>query len=181
MHFQTGHMNKESRANKLIKLSMLSKDVADILAQKTFDAFSEFLDPVHILLRDTPAAIFTIRRSRPKLADPFLHFVIPGNIGDQILQMGKGSQRLDDDRSVRRQRIQTGHTGQTRMAVYFCGTRAATARLAVPAYGQGGVLSGLNLMKSIQHDHPLRYFDRIVLEFSLPSRSTPYAKSKIGH
>src|SRR5947207_10935070 len=54
MHFEAGHSNEESRAGELFLLVVLAKNVANVLAEKAFDALAKLLNPVDIELRDFP-------------------------------------------------------------------------------------------------------------------------------
>src|SRR4029453_16168300 len=50
MHLQSGDMNQKARADKFFVHPVIAQNVADILAQKTFDAFPEFLHTIDVLL-----------------------------------------------------------------------------------------------------------------------------------
>ncbi len=50
MHLQRGRVDQKARPDKAVVQTMIAQDVADILAEKTFDAFAEFLDAVDVLL-----------------------------------------------------------------------------------------------------------------------------------
>jgi hypothetical protein len=50
MHFESGDSDEEARAGELLFLVVFAKDVADILAEKAFDALSKLLHAVHVEL-----------------------------------------------------------------------------------------------------------------------------------
>jgi hypothetical protein len=55
---------------------VLAEDVADVLAQKAFNALPEFLNPIHVLLIYLPFHA----GARLKRRDFLIHLVIPGNV-----------------------------------------------------------------------------------------------------
>ena len=50
MHFQRGGINQKARADEFLVLVMVAQNVADILAEKTFDALAEFLHAIDVFL-----------------------------------------------------------------------------------------------------------------------------------
>ena len=48
IHLKRGRVDKKARSDELIVKAMVAEDVADVLAQKTFDALSKFLHAVNI-------------------------------------------------------------------------------------------------------------------------------------
>lgn len=85
MHFQSGDVNKKSRADEFIMKVMIAEHMADILAQEAFDAFAKFLDAIYIALVHAPRAVGSIRAAGLKRLDFLLDAKIPGNIRYQVL------------------------------------------------------------------------------------------------
>ncbi len=56
---------------------MIAQHVANILAKKTLDAFTKFLDAIDVLLLHSPGSIGGVRWTRFELLDFFLHSEIP--------------------------------------------------------------------------------------------------------
>src|SRR5947209_4362805 len=77
MHLQRGYVHQKPRTNELVVLVMIAQDVADILAEKTFDAFPEFFDPIDIALLHPPRSIRRVRRAGFEWFDHLLHSKIP--------------------------------------------------------------------------------------------------------
>ncbi len=48
MHFQRGDVNQKSRADEFVVLAMVAQNMTNILAKKTLDAFSKFLDAIDV-------------------------------------------------------------------------------------------------------------------------------------
>ena len=80
--------------------AVIAQDVANILAEKAFDALSEFLYTVNILLRHPPRSIRCIRFSRFEFFYFFLHPEIPGNICYQVADQRKRFHRLQQHRFI---------------------------------------------------------------------------------
>jgi len=57
MHLQRRHVNQKARPDKFVVHLMVAQHVANILAEKTFDAFPEFLNPIDVGLLHPPCAI----------------------------------------------------------------------------------------------------------------------------
>src|SRR5450631_3017962 len=93
MHFESGDSNKETRPAEVLHVFMFAKNVADVLTQKTLDAFTELLHAINIRLVHFPIG------SRPwrKRRNLFVYAVVPGDVRDQIFDHGKRSHRLDGD------------------------------------------------------------------------------------
>jgi hypothetical protein len=82
MHFERGHVNEKARPDKFVIHLVIAQDMANILAEKTFDALSKFLNAIDILLLHSPRSIRRIGRTRLEFLDLFLHPKIPGNISN---------------------------------------------------------------------------------------------------
>ena len=80
MHLKPRDAHEEARAAKIFLFVMFAKDVADILAQKAFDALAEFLDAVDVDLGNFPVRFWL----RPEGGNFFVDGVVPGNVGDEI-------------------------------------------------------------------------------------------------
>src|SRR5204862_5044415 len=57
MHFERGHVDEKPRADKFLVFPMIAQDVADVLAEKTLDAFPEFLDASDVFLLHATGAV----------------------------------------------------------------------------------------------------------------------------
>src|SRR5262249_52006746 len=99
MHFQAGDADHEARAAKRLALGfvVIAKDVADILAEKTLDALAEFLDAIDFFLAHAPGAIGSIGRPGLKRWDELVDAIVPGDIGNEILNEGERLDRLNSD------------------------------------------------------------------------------------
>src|SRR5581483_308058 len=109
MHLKRCDMDQEPRANEFVMHLMIAQHVADVLTKKAFNAFTELLHTIDILLLHPPRAIGSIRRSRIKWFDCFLNTKVPGNVRDQVFQNWKSFHRLDGYRSVQWQVAETRH------------------------------------------------------------------------
>lgn len=181
VHLQSGSVDQKSRPDEFLMFVMFAQDMADILAEKTLDAFAELLDAVHIFLAHAPRAIGGIRRPRAEGSNPLFHLVVPGNIRDEVLHMGEGLHRFDDDRFAGGKVAEPGHAHEPRHAVDLGGAGPAFARFAIPAAGQVRRLRRLNLVDGIQNDHPFPDFHGIIPELALPPFSAPDAKQRLRH
>src|SRR5438874_3597809 len=101
VHLQTRDAHKKARPRELFLLVVLAQNVANVLAEKTFDALAELLDAVHVSLVDFPFGV------RPRLegGNPLVDAEIPGDVGDQILDERKRLHRQDGDGLVQRQGV----------------------------------------------------------------------------
>src|SRR6185503_19497567 len=77
VHLQRSRINQEPWPNELLVHVMFAQHVANVLAEITFNALAELLHPLHILRRDAPGAVFSIRAPWLELGDALFHFVIP--------------------------------------------------------------------------------------------------------
>jgi hypothetical protein len=160
---------------------VFAQDVADVLAEKTLNAFAELLHPVHILLIHTPGPVFMIRWTGFELFDLFLGAEIPRDIGRQISNERKSFHRLDGDRLIQWQLVQTGHAHQTGIAIDLSRAGAALPSLAVPTHGQIGRLLTLNLYGGIEHHHPLCDFGLVIGKLTPFRVTAPNSKIGSGH
>ena len=107
MHFEAGHANEKARTAEFFLFVMLAKDVANVLAEKAFDALAEFLDAVDVDLGNFPIGAL-LRLERGNL---FVDGVIPGNVGDEILDARKRLHGHDRDGLIHRQRVHARFAG----------------------------------------------------------------------
>ena len=84
VHLQRGGIDQKTRADELIVLVVVAQHVADVLAEKTFDALAEFLHAVHVRLLHPPGAVRGVGLARLELLDLCLDAKIPGNVRRQI-------------------------------------------------------------------------------------------------
>ena len=90
--------------------------------------------------------------------------------------------RLHDHRHVQVDIAQPGHAHQFRHAVDLGGTRAALARLTIPAHRHVRRLLGLDPVDGIQHHHPLLHLGRVIDEFAALRIAAPDSKHRLrGH
>jgi hypothetical protein len=128
---------------------VLAKDVADVLAEKTFDALAKFLDAINIELGNLPLGV----GARLEGGNFFVDVVVPGDVGDQILNPRKRLHGRHNDGLILGQIVHSRLAGETRAAVHFGGTRAALPCLAVPADSEIGSKMALDVVERIEDDH----------------------------
>src|SRR5580692_4189796 len=97
MHLQRRGVDEESRTDEFIVHLVIAQNVADILAQETLDAFTEFLNAVDVFLIHEPSAVSIIRLARLELFDGLLDAKIPRDIRDQIANLRESPHRFDRD------------------------------------------------------------------------------------
>src|SRR5437868_7699047 len=102
MHLEARGSNEEARPSETFVLRMIAQHVANVLTEKTFDTLAEFLYAIDVALIHLPFNA----RTRLKCGNFLVDFVIPGNVGDQILDQRKSFQRRNGDRLIERQRIE---------------------------------------------------------------------------
>jgi len=61
MHLERGGVNQKARADEFVVLPVIAQDVANVLAEKTLDAFPEFLDAIDVRLLHPPGAVGGVR------------------------------------------------------------------------------------------------------------------------
>src|ERR1700719_707906 len=149
MHFEAGDSNEEARAGELFLLVVLAKDVAHILAEKAFDALAKLLHAVDIELGDFPLHSLAGFESRDFAVDT----VIPRNVGDKVVDCGKGFHGQDGDGLVLREIVHARFASQARAAVDFRGTGTALPCFAIPADREIGSEVALDIVKRIENDH----------------------------
>jgi hypothetical protein len=149
MHFEAGDANEEARTAELFLFVVFAKDMADVLAKKTFDALPEFLDAIDVDLRNFPVGV----RVRAEGGDFFVDSVVPGNVGDEVFDAREGFHGHDGDGLVHRQRVDARLACEARAAVDFRGAGTALGGFAVPAHGEIGREMALNVVESVEDDH----------------------------
>src|SRR5207237_1952405 len=122
----------EARAAELLYLLVIAQHVANVLTEKAFNALAKLLHAIDLALIHLPFHVRPGCERRNLSVDA----VIPGNVGDEILQHRKAFHRLNCDRLVQRQSVETRLAGQSRPSIDFRRARTALAGLAVPAYGE---------------------------------------------
>jgi hypothetical protein len=181
MHFQGGGVNEKARANELIVHLMVPQDVADVLAQETFDAFAKFLDAVDIFLSHAPTAVGRVGLARLKFRDALLDRVIPGNVGDQIFEMREGVHGFDGDGLIEGQRVQASHAHEFRHAIYFRGAGTTFSGFAIPADGHIAGLLGLDLVDGVEDHHAFGDGRGVILKSALTFLTAEDAKRGSRH
>src|SRR5690606_6907600 len=146
-------------------LLVVPDHVADVLAQETFDAFAEFLCPLHIdllhaVLTQSQLGWWGERRDLPRLD------VVVGHIGDEVTRHRERAHRRHGDDLVLAEGRQPRHTQQARPTVDLRRAGTAFARLAIPPYGQIRRLGGLQSVDQVEHDLTLVGLDGVVPQFT---------------
>src|SRR5258708_14146003 len=129
MHFEPGHADKETRAGEFFLLVMLAKNMTNVLTKKALDTLAEFLYAIHVKLGDFPFHA----GARFERGDFPVDAVIPGNVGDKVLDSGKGFHGENGDGLVQREVVHAGLAGVGGTAVDFIGEGAALPCLPDPA------------------------------------------------
>jgi len=149
MHFEAGDADEEARPAKFLLFVMLANDVADVLAEKTFDALAEFLDAVDVHLRDFPVRVL----ARPEGGNLLVDGVIPGDVGDEILDAREGLHGHDRDGLIHGQRVDARFAGEARAAVNFGGAGTALRGFAIPADREIRRDVALDVVERVENDH----------------------------
>ena len=149
VHLERRHVNEKTRSDEFVVHLMIAQDMANVLAEKTFDAFPEFLNAIDVGLLHPPRAVGCIGQARLERFDSPLHQKIPRHVRDQIFDDWKRFHRLDCDRLLNRQLAQAGHAHELWHAVHFGRTRSAFPSFAVPSTSEVVRLGPLNLMNGI--------------------------------
>jgi hypothetical protein len=153
VHFEGRGVDEEAGADELIVFVVVAEDVADILAEEALDALAELLDAVHVGLVHAPGAVGGVGLAGLEGLNAFLDVVVPGDVGDEVLDEGEGLHGLDNDGHVGGELIHPRHAHEAGLAVDFGGAGAALAGLAVPAAGEVLGLLGLDLVDDVEDDH----------------------------
>src|SRR5580704_433782 len=158
MHFETGNANEETGSAELFLLGVVAEDVADVLAEEALDALAEFLHTVHVTLVHLPLD------AGPGLErwDFPVHFIIPGDVGDEILDQRKSLHREYCDGLIERERIHARLASEPGPAIHLGGTRPAFSCLAIPAHSEVGSLVGLDRVQRIEYNHAGNEWDAII-------------------
>lgn len=149
MHFEAGNADEKARAAESFLGVVLADNVADVLAKEALDAFAEFLDAVDIELGDVPVGVGLGLEGGNFLVD----LVIPGNVGDEILDARKRFHGHDGDGLILGEIVHAGLAGEAGAAVDFGGAGAALPGFAVPADGEIGREMALNVVERVENDH----------------------------
>ena len=113
MHVQSGYANEEAGTTKLFLLVVVAQDVANILTQKTFDAFAKLLHAIDVSLIHLPFNI----RARAEWRNLSVDFVVPGYVSYQISDDRKTFHRLDSNGFIQGQSIQASGRGKRELLV----------------------------------------------------------------
>jgi hypothetical protein len=175
MHFEASGSNEKARAAETLVFGVIAEDVADILAEETLDTFAEFLNAIDVALVHFPFNAGLGLKGRNLLVD----FVIPGNVGDQILDKRKRFQGRDGNWLIERQRIKAGLAGQARATIHFRGAGAALPCFAIPANREIRGLMTLNGMKCIQDDHTWGDWNAVIHRFAVFRAAAKHAQNSL--
>jgi len=174
-------VNQKPRSDEFLVLIMIPKNVADILAEVTLDAFAKFLHAVDVFLLHSPGAILGIGSPRFEFLDTFLDLLIPRNVRYQIFDRRKGSHWLYRHGLVERDRIKARHTHQLRHTVDLGGAGTALPCFAIPTARKVTRLFTLNLKHGIEHDHTFRNLGLVINHLTARRPTASYAKSGFRH
>ena len=158
MHFEAGDADEEARATKSFLGVVLAEDVANVLAQETFDALAKFLDAINIVLGDLPVGAGLGLEG----GDFFVDAVVPGDVGDEILDAREGFHWHDSDGLILGEIVHARLAGEARAAVDFGGAGAALACFAIPADGEIGSQMALDVVERVENDHAGSHRDLVV-------------------
>src|SRR4030095_305164 len=101
MHLQTSNADKETRSAKLILFVVVTKDMANVLTKKTFNALAKLLHAIDIALVHFPVCI-SARCERWNLC---INPVIPADVRYQVFDHRESMHGLYADWIVERQCI----------------------------------------------------------------------------
>src|SRR5438093_7247465 len=166
MHLQRSDVDQKPRSNESLVHLVIAQHVADVLAKKAFDAFTEFLHTIDVLLLHPPCAVGRIGASRLKWFDFLLYAKVPGDICDQVFQNWKSFHRLYCHRFLQWKLAESSHAHQFWDSVDFCRAGAALAGLTIPAARQVRCLRALNIMDRVEHHHALGNFRGVITKFA---------------
>ena len=107
----------------------------------------------------------------------FLTSIIPGDVGDQILDVRERLHRFHGDRLSQVELIQPRHAHQPRLAVDLRRARSALPCLAVPAHGHVVGLRRLDLMHHVQHHHAGFELGGVIDELAAAALAAPDLES----
>ena len=96
MHLEARDADQEPRPEVAAVQSVIAQDVTHVLAEEALDALAKLGDAVDVRLANRPVRVGLWRERW----DPFVDLVVPGDVGDEVADDWKGSQRLDYDRLV---------------------------------------------------------------------------------
>ena len=108
---------KMPRTDELLVLVMLAQNVANVLAQETFDALAKFLHAIHVRLLHAPCSIRRIGRRGLNFLIVFLTRKFHETSVTRSRIGGKCVHRLDDHGHVEVQFAEARHAHQLRHAV----------------------------------------------------------------
>src|SRR5699024_5940241 len=167
MHLQFGHAHEVTGPGEVFLVLLVVTDhVAHVVAQEALDAFAELLAALDIFLLHTEVTGCGIR-GRGERGDLACLVIVEGHIAHQVPYDGEGLEGDDRDDLVGLEDAHPGHAGQPWHAVDLHRTRAALARLAVPAHRQVGDLGGLEPKQYVEDDLALVGLDLVHGELSV--------------
>src|SRR5439155_9247432 len=169
VHLERRHPHHEPGPEVAALEIVLAQHVADVLAEEALDALAELGDAVDVLLAHQPVRVLPRRERR----DPLVDLVVPGDVRDEVPDHGKRPHRLDPDRVVLGELVETRLAHQARSSVHLGAARAALGGLAVPADGEILRLRALDLAHRVEDDHPLLGRDLVVDEAAAGGVTAP--------
>src|SRR5438270_4780796 len=117
MHLKRSCADKETWSSKFLLLAVVAQDVADVLAEEAFDALAKFRYAIDIALVHLPLGVRTRLEGRNFAID----LVVPGDVGDQVLDDREGLHGKNGDGLIERKRIHACFAGEPRPAIDLSG------------------------------------------------------------
>src|SRR5690348_6650614 len=178
MHLERRRVHEETRPDELLVLLVVAQDVADVLAEKTLDALSEFLHAIDVCLVHPPRAVGRVGLARPEWLDLLLDAEVPRHVSHEIADWLECTHRLDGHGLAEWQLREPGHAHELGLPVDLGRTRSALAGLAVPADREVVRLVGLDLVNRVEDDHAFGDGRRVVHELAGRIVAAPHAERR---
>ena len=168
VHLQGGDPDHEARPVEGVLAVVVAEDVADVLTEEALDALAELDRAVDVLLGHVPGLLGGgVECRRRELRDPLVDLVVPGDVGHQVLDVGKRVHWPDRDLlALVGREARLAHQAWEPVDLGRAGS--ALGGLAVPADRQVAVDMALHPEHGVEHDHA--FLDRDVVADHLPTR-----------
>src|SRR2546430_191138 len=92
-------------AHELGVLAVRAQHVTYVLAEEALDALAEFLGPLDLVLIHAPGTIRRVGGAGLERGDPLVDFVVPGDVGHEVLDHGHADESLPRDQGPRDRRL----------------------------------------------------------------------------
>src|SRR5438067_12171125 len=162
VHLQGGDPDHVARPVVGGLVVVVAQDVADILAEEALDALAVLVDALRILGQHLVRDRLTRLRREPW--DLLVDLIVPGDVGNQVLDQGKRPHRPYVNLLIDKL-INARLAHEARPAVDLRAAGAAFGGLAVPATGEVVREVRLDVVHRDEHDHALdrRYLEALLL------------------